>query len=74
MLSLCAVTDTGRLSRVTNISITRPPIRVLPTVTHGWHDLGVMVAGGGIIPGYEARLRFDGHSYPSNPTVPSATD
>ncbi len=63
----------GGYRRVTNISITRPPIRVLPTVTHGWHDLGVMVAGGGIIPGYEARLRFDGHSYPSNPTVPSAT-
>lgn len=63
----------GGYRRVTNISITRPPIRVLPTVTHGWHDLGVLVAGGGIIPGYEARLRFDGHSYPSNPSIPPAT-
>ena len=59
--------------RVTTITITRPPIRVLRTITHGWHDLGVLVSGGGIIPGYEARLRFDGHSYPSNPTVPPAT-
>lgn len=58
--------------RVTNISITQAPIRVLPTVTHGWHDLGVLVVGGGIIPGYEARLRFDGHSYPSNPSIPPA--
>lgn len=59
--------------RVASISITRPPIRVLPTITHGWHDLGVLVTGGGIIPGYEARLRFNARSYPSNPTVPPAT-
>lgn len=58
---------------VTNISITRPPIRVLPTITHGWHDLAVLVAGGGIIPGYEARLRFNGSSYPENPSVLPAT-
>lgn len=58
---------------VTRITVTRPPICVLPTITHGWHDLGVLVAGGGIIPGYEARLRFDGRSYPSNPTVLPAT-
>jgi hypothetical protein len=58
---------------VTAISITRPPIRVLPTKTHGRHDLAVFVAGGGIIRGYEARLRFNGRSYPENPTVPPAT-
>lgn len=70
-LYVLSLTPSG-YRRVTNVSITRPPIRVLPTVTHGWHDLGVLVAGGGIIPGYEARLRFDGHSYPSNPTIPPA--
>lgn len=53
---------------VTAISLTRPSINVLPSISHGWHDLGVWVAGGGITTGYEARLRFDGHSYPSNPT------
>lgn len=58
---------------VSNISISRPPIRVLRTITHGWHDLGVQVAGGGITAGYEARLRFNGAKYPSNPTVPPAT-
>jgi len=29
---------------------------------------GVGVSGGGI-PGYEAELRFDGKSYPQNPTL-----
>jgi len=53
---------------------TQLPIRVLSTKTNGWHDLGVGVAGGGIQPGYEARLRFDGRTYPSNPTVPPAQE
>lgn len=56
----------------TQTTITNPPIRVLPTTSHGWHDLGVEVAGGGIQPGYEAELRFDGKSYPRNPSVPPA--
>ncbi|WP_380785161.1 hypothetical protein [Sphingomonas sp. R86521] len=71
-LYVLSLTATG-YRQVTDISITRPPIRVLPTITYGWHDLGVLVSGGGIISGYEARLRFDGHSYPSNPTVSPAT-
>ena len=58
---------------VSSISIAHPPIRVLPTISHGWHDLAVLVAGGGTIPGYEVRLRFDGRSYPSNPSMPPAT-
>ena len=28
--------------------------------------------GGGIQPGYEAELRFDGKTYPANPSVPPA--
>jgi len=55
---------------VTEVSISRPPIRVLPTTSHGWHDIAVFVAGGGILPGYEAKLRFDGKTYPSNPSMP----
>jgi hypothetical protein len=39
---------------------------------HGWHNLGVWVGGGGIQPGYEAELRFDGKKYPGNPSVPPA--
>lgn len=71
-LYVLALTSTG-YRQVADISLARPPIRVLPTITHGWHDLSVLVAGGGIIPGYRARLRFDGRGYPENPSVPPAT-
>lgn len=54
---------------VTATTITRLPIRVLATKSNGWHDISVFVQGGGIQPGYEAKLSFDGKTYPSNPTV-----
>lgn len=57
---------------VTKVTITRPPIRVLTNSSNGWHDIGVWVAGGGIDPGYEAALEFDGNTYPNNPSVPPA--
>lgn len=53
-------------------TVTQLPIRVLPTSTRGWRDIGVTVAGGGITRPYVARLRFNGNRYPSNPTVPPA--
>ena len=54
---------------VTSITIARLPIRVLSTKSNGWHDVSVVVASGGIQPGYEAMLPFDGKTYPKNPTV-----
>lgn len=57
---------------VTRITIARTPIRVLASKSNGWQDLGVWVQGGGIQPGYEAGLRFDGTRYPGNPSVPPA--
>lgn len=57
---------------VTSITITWPPIRILETRSHGWRDIGVWVQGGGIQPGYEAVLQFDGKEYPSNPSVAPA--
>jgi hypothetical protein len=57
---------------VTETTITRPPIRVLATKSNGWHDIGLWVQGGGIQPGYEAELSFDGKSYPRNPSAPPA--
>ena len=57
---------------IARITITQLPIRILATRTNGWHDIGVWVQGGGTQPGYEARLRFNRHRYPSNPTVPPA--
>lgn len=57
---------------VADISLTRPPVRVSPQRTQGWANLLVQVSGGGILPGYEAELRFDGTGYPTNPTVEPA--
>ena len=53
-------------------TVTQVPIRVLPTSTRGWRDIGVTVAGGSITRPYVARLRFNGNRYPGNPTVPPA--
>ena len=41
-------------------------------LTKGWHNIAVRVQGGGITPGYFAELRFDGKTYPKNPSVPPA--
>jgi hypothetical protein len=49
-----------------------PPIRTLISKTNGWHDIGVWLQGGGIQPGYESELAFDGKSYSTNPSVPPA--
>ena len=57
---------------VTKITITRPPIRVLTNTSNGWHSISAWVQGGGIQPGYEAELPFNGKNYPRNPTVPPA--
>ena len=57
---------------VGDLSITRPPIRMLSKKSNGWHDISVWVQGGGIQPGYEAKLSFDGKLYPSNPSTPPA--
>jgi len=54
---------------ITSMTIVWPPIRILETKSNGWHDIGVMVHGGGIVHPYEARLSFNGKTYPSNPTV-----
>ena len=52
---------------VTKIVVAHSPIRVLSTSSHGWHNIGVLVAGGGIINGYEAELAFNGKTYPKYP-------
>lgn len=57
---------------ITETTITQLPIRVLRNVTNGRHDLGVRVQGGGVQPGYEAILPFDGKTYPRNPSMPPA--
>jgi hypothetical protein len=64
--------DGNSWRKVTMITITRPPIRVLANTSHGWHNISVWVQGGGIQSGYEAELRFDGNTYPRNPSVSPA--
>jgi len=64
--------DSNSWEIVTNIRITRPPIAVLGSKSNGWHNISVHVKGGGVQRGYEAELRFNGQSYPKNPSIPPA--
>ncbi len=57
---------------LSTIGLTRPPIIASANSTQGWRNLVVFVAGGGILPGYYAELRFDRGTYPQNPTVQPA--
>jgi len=62
----------GGYKLVSTISLTRPLIIASQRRAHGWRNLIVFVAGGGILPGYYAELQFDGRTYPENPTVEPA--
>jgi len=53
-------------------TIVQLPIYLLPGTSHGHPNIGVRVQGGGILPGYVAKLSFDGTKYPQNPSVPPA--
>jgi hypothetical protein len=70
--ALPAMRDSNSWKIVTNMTVTSPPIRILASKSSGWHNIGVWVQGGGVQPGYEAELRFDGKTYPRNPSVPPA--
>lgn len=70
--TMIVLAPVGRRYRlVSRTTITWAPIRALATRSHGWRDLAVSAAGGGLKPA-RARLRFDGKGYPLNPTVPPA--
>ncbi len=71
-LTLIMARDGDSWRVVTKITITRAPIRVLRNTSNGWHNISVWVGGGGVIPGYEAELCFDGTSDPTNPSIPPA--
>jgi hypothetical protein len=70
--TLVLVPDSPSYKIVSRIVTTRPPIRVLATKSNGWHDLSVRVQGGGILRPYEAKLSFNGKSYPFSPSSPRA--
>jgi hypothetical protein len=54
---------------ISKITVVKLPVRVLEAQKNGWRSIGVWVEGGGISPGYEAELGFNGRGYPPNPTV-----
>lgn len=56
-------------SLVTHFEPSRNPIIVSTTRTRGWNDLIFFNSGGGINPGYYSIARFNGRTYPENPTV-----
>lgn len=59
----------GSFKVIDRFTLVRLPIVVLSSKTNGWHDIAMSVEGGGIVPGRMAILRFDGHKYPSNPSM-----
>lgn len=54
-----------------NASVTQTPINLLPERTNGWSDLMVSVGGGAAEAG-QVRMKYDGRSYPRNPTTAAA--
>jgi hypothetical protein len=56
----------GGYKLISTIGISRPPIIASHRRTHGWKNLIVFVAGGGVLPGYYAELPFDGSTYPES--------
>lgn len=56
---------------IQEFTLARLPIRVLPSLTNGWHDLAMWVRGGGVS-GRVAILRYNGSKYPSNPSMAPA--
>lgn len=60
------------LSRMTLVHL---PVRVLPHMSQGWHDLAISYSGqlpDGRPALVTSRMRFNGVQYPSNPSVPPA--
>ena len=58
---------------ISRSTITREPIFRLTETFAGWHTLSVLVSGGGIHAG-QVLLRFNGETYPYNPSMePRAT-
>lgn len=58
----------GGFKVVSSSTITREPILLLPEKKKGWHTLSVFVAGGGTKSG-QVMMRFNGKSYPGNPSM-----
>lgn len=72
--SLWVLTPRGRSWRmVTQATIMNPPIRVLPSRSHGWSELSAMVDDGAG-PDYEVRLSVNGRLNPTITRLPEPTN
>lgn len=60
----------GEYDLVSRFSLVNNPIIISNTTTNGWKDIIIPVAGGGI-ESFFAQMKFDGDSYPLNPSVQS---
>lgn len=60
--------EAGSYRQVLRSTVTRRPVRLLPTQSHGWRDIAVNISGGGVTP-EAVRLSFNGLKYPANPTL-----
>jgi hypothetical protein len=40
-----------------------PPFKILPQSHHGMPDIGIWIQGGGVLPGYQTSVRFNGKHY-----------
>lgn len=58
----------GKYELITHFGPARNSIIVSQTKTNGWRDLIFYNVGGGNMSGYYSLCRFDGQTYPSNPT------
>jgi hypothetical protein len=56
---------------IAKIPAVRLPIRVLESKSHGWRDLSVFIQGGGILRGYEEKVKFDGDTYSKDSSQPA---
>lgn len=74
--TLFILTNAGEGWRVVSrMTLVHLPVRVLPYLSHGWHDLEVSYSGqlsDGRPALVTSRMRFDGARYPLNPSVPPA--
>lgn len=65
----------GKWKLLSRMTLVHLPVRILPVLSHGWHDLEISYSGQ-LPDGHPAlvlsRMRFDGKRYPLNPSVPPA--
>ena len=58
----------GEYEVISRFSLVRTPVIISEVKTNGWKNIIMYVTGGGIEPSYRL-LKFDGETYPLNPSI-----